>query len=317
MGAGFFFGEVALLKPGEVRMATVAANTDVECLELGRDQFERLVGSNMAELMNREAAKRKREAIASASQNESASLFESLTLGAVLGAGGYGKVRVATTSEGQAYALKSMSKAHIMKRNQVEHTKSERDILSFCDHPFLPYLIGTFQTVGEIFLLQELILGGELFSLIHDDGEEQRVKIGGREARFYSAVIVSALSYLHEHLIVHRDIKPENVLIDDRGYPKLIDFGFSKVLQESATYTFCGTPEYLAPEIIRATGHDLPVDWYAFFLSPPPCAISSIFRSMRARSHAEHAVAGFSDCAHTTYATCMRIAQVGTGYTHL
>uniref|UniRef100_A0A7S2JMW5 Protein kinase domain-containing protein n=2 Tax=Haptolina brevifila TaxID=156173 RepID=A0A7S2JMW5_9EUKA len=180
-------------------------------------------------------------------------------MGATLGKGSYGHVSVVTTPDGKAYALKAMDKDVLEKRNQVEHVKSERDILSFCDSPFLPYLIGTFQTIKYVYLVQELILGGELYTIIHDKPD---ITIGVTEARFYGACIVAALSYLHDQLIAHRDLKPENVLIDARGYLKLIDFGFAKVIEEPPTRTFCGTPEYLAPEIVSNKGHGLPVDWW-------------------------------------------------------
>jgi serine/threonine protein kinase len=102
----------------------------------------------------------------------------------------------------------------------------------------------------------EICLGGELFSLLRLAG---RLEEG--HARFYSAIVVSAFSYLHERYICHRDLKPENLLFDNEGYLKLVDMGFAKVVRER-TWTLCGTPEYLAPEIIGNKGHNSAVDWW-------------------------------------------------------
>ena len=104
-------------------------------------------------------------------------------------------------------------------------------------------------------MLMSLALGGELFSILRE-----RNKFDEPTARFYAANVCSAFEYLHESRIVYRDLKPENLLLDADGYLKVVDFGFAKVI-EDRTWTLCGTPEYLAPEIISNKGHGLGVDW--------------------------------------------------------
>jgi len=242
--------------------------------------------------MAREAARRARQA-AMAAMGVGIRV-DQLVHGDVLGHGSFGKVRVVSVpgthataaedvhhnpgkklrrrskemlpfdqaesarSEEQAFALKTILKSRVVDAKEVEHLLSERAILACLDHPFLPYLVASWQTARELCLLQELILGGELFSRVHAIG-----KLDVPSARFYAGCCVEALTYLHDLDIVHRDVKQENLLIDEHGYLKLIDFGFAKVLENGHTYTFCGTPDYLAPEIIAGTGHGKPVDWWA------------------------------------------------------
>jgi serine/threonine protein kinase len=124
-------------------------------------------------------------------------------------------------------------------------------------HPFIVNLIATFQDPKRICVLLEYVNGGELFSYLRNEGQlsDQTVKI-------YSGEIVLAFEYLHDKLIAYRDLKPENILIDSAGFMKVTDFGFAKVV-EDRTWTLCGTPEYLAPEIIQSKGHNMGVDWWA------------------------------------------------------
>ena len=238
-------------------MASVTAVCDVELLVLQGAKLEKLLGISLEETMAREAARRARQAACAAMSSNVKT--DELAIGALLGAGTYGRVRVASTPDGkQAFALKSIIKSHIQDSKEVEHLLNERAILLCLDHPFLPYLVASWQTAKELCLLQELILGGELFSRLNAVG-----KLDIPAARFYAACTTEALTYLHDLDIVHRDLKQENLLIDEHGYLKLIDFGFAKVLDADFTHTFCGTPDYLAPEVIAATGHGKPVDWWA------------------------------------------------------
>lgn len=107
-------------------------------------------------------------------------------------------------------------------------------------------------------MVLELALGGEIFSLLRDRG-----RFDENGSRFYTACVVSAFIHMHDLKIVYRDLKPENLLLDATGHVKICDFGFAKQLDGGVTYTLCGTPEYLAPEIISNIGHGLPVDWWA------------------------------------------------------
>lgn len=147
--------------------------------------------------------------------------------------------------------------AQVVATNQVEHVLSERKLLSTSSHPFLLRLVAAYQDDGELHLVTELILGGQLFHLLQD-----RKYFDVTAARFYVANIASAFAYLGSLNIIYRDLKPENVLIDERGYLKVCDLGFAKIIDEH-TFTFCGTPDYMAPEIIRSEAHSTPCDWWS------------------------------------------------------
>merc|ERR1711933_350803 len=136
----------------------------------------------------------------------------------------------------------------------------EKNIMASLEHPFVVNLVSTFQDERALYMLIELVQGGELFSVIHT---ETRDGIPNANSRFYAACILESLSHLHHRSICYRDLKPENILIDQRGYCVLVDLGFAKVVVDK-TYTLCGTPEYLAPEIILSKGHDKGVDYWAF-----------------------------------------------------
>ncbi|GLH13847.1 Mitogen-activated protein kinase kinase kinase 7 [Gryllus bimaculatus] len=155
---------------------------------------------------------------------------------------------------------KVLSKKLIMKRNEAKHIMSERNVLlKNLHHPFLVGLHYSFQTPDKLYFVLDYVNGGELFFHL----QRERVFSEAR-SRFYSAEIASALGYLHAHGIVYRDLKPENLLLDSVGHVILTDFGLSKegLLPTDTTNTFCGTPEYLAPEVLRKEGYDKSVDWW-------------------------------------------------------
>lgn len=178
-----------------------------------------------------------------------------------VGTGSFGRVRLVKIKEGvdttTPFALKILQKRKVMELHQVVHVKHEKDLLEQISHPFIVNFFTSFQDEKRLFMLLEYVNGGELFSLMRKHG---RLAIG--HARFYSGQIVLAFEYLHSLCIVYRDLKPENLLINSDGNIKITDFGFAKLLEER-TWTLCGTPEYLAPEIIQSKGHGLPVDWWA------------------------------------------------------
>ena len=153
-------------------------------------------------------------------------------------------------------AIKIMKKIEILKSKQADHIANEIKILSMIEHPFVVHFGGFTQDEKYLYIALELINGGELFTYLRGVG---RFPID--QARFYIAQIISIFEYLHGKNIIYRDLKPENILIDKSGYLKLTDFGFAKVI-DGRTYTLCGTPEYLAPEIILNKGHGKPVDWW-------------------------------------------------------
>ena len=177
----------------------------------------------------------------------------------VVGTGSYSTVKlVIHKSTNVPVVLKIMSKSLIIKKGQVEHIKNERAILTIVKSQFIEKLIATFQTPISLYYVLEYIPGGELFKLLND-----RSVLPVEEVVFYAAEIVCALRYLHSIYCVFRDLKPENVLIASDGHLKLADFGFAKLLKsEGKTFTLCGTPEYMAPEVIERGGHGLSTDWW-------------------------------------------------------
>lgn len=179
----------------------------------------------------------------------------------VIGKGSFGKVMlVKKHGEEKIYAMKVLEKENIIRRNQVEHTRTERNILGVVKHPFIVQMKYAFQTTKKLYFVLEYCPGGELFFHL---GRAGRFSEG--RARFYTAQIVLALEYLHQQGVIYRDLKPENVLLDDLGNIKLTDFGLSKTgINDNVSATsFCGTPEYLAPEILTRSGHGWAADWWS------------------------------------------------------
>jgi serine/threonine protein kinase len=154
-------------------------------------------------------------------------------------------------------AIKMLKKSAIIRMKQIDHIRSEKTILSSIDHPFIVNLIGSFQDSRYLYLVMEYVIGGEFFTYLRKVG-----RLGNDAACFYAAQIVLIFQYLHSKDIVYRDLKPENLLLDSKGNIKITDFGFAKKL-EYRTWTICGTPEYIAPEILLNKGHGKPVDWWA------------------------------------------------------
>jgi len=181
-------------------------------------------------------------------------------LGETLGTGTFGRVRLVSFRSGQKehwFALKMLKKSEVIRLKQVEHIKAEKSILLQIAHPFIVNLYAAFQDERYLFMLMEYVIGGELFSQLRKVG-----RFSSETARFYACEITLAFQYLHGKNIVYRDLKPENLLIDREGHLKITDFGFAKEVVDR-TWTLCGTPEYLAPEIIQGKGHGKGVDWWA------------------------------------------------------
>ncbi|XP_062506624.1 serine/threonine-protein kinase Sgk2-like [Corticium candelabrum] len=179
----------------------------------------------------------------------------------VIGKGSFGKVLLARHKEnGQYYAIKVLQKVSIMKRNEVKHIMSERNVLlKNVKHPFLVGLQYAFQTPDRLYFVLDYVNGGELFYHLQRERHFHETR-----ARFYAAEITSAVGYLHSLNIVYRDLKPENILLDAEGHVRLTDFGLCKegIEPGMTTATFCGTPEYLAPEVLRKQEYDRAVDWW-------------------------------------------------------
>eukprot|EP00049_Salpingoeca_infusionum_P009717 m.165060 g.165060 ORF g.165060 m.165060 type:complete len:517 (+) comp14418_c0_seq1:373-1923(+) len=186
--------------------------------------------------------------------------MEDFKIISVIGKGSFGKVMVVEKLDtGRAYALKKLNKTYLRDKGEIEHTMSERKILEQHSSPFLVSLKFSFQTADKVYFVLDYVSGGELFVHLQKEGafSEER-------SRFYAAMLVLALDHLHSHEIIYRDLKPENILIDMNGYIKLTDFGLCKenIKQFEKTNTFCGTPEYMAPEILQQKGYGLEVDWW-------------------------------------------------------
>ena len=161
------------------------------------------------------------------------------------------------------FALKCLLKAQLIASKQQRSVMNEKTVMARLDHPFILKLAATYKDDLRLYMLLELVLGGELFVLLHRSKRKQRVEyIAEPHARFYSGHVTLALEHMHGRSVVYRDLKPENLLIDEHGYLKVIDFGFAKVV-ETRAYTLCGTPEYLSPEQVSGKGHNKATDYWS------------------------------------------------------
>ena len=184
--------------------------------------------------------------------------FERLKL---IGKGSFGDVfLVKLKSNEKIYAMKILDKEKIKSYDQEEHTKSERDLMVKINCPFIVDIKYAFQDKQYLYMVTEFMQGGEMFFHLL---KEKRFK--NEKAKFYLVEIILAIEFLHKNNMMYRDLKPENVLLDKNGHIKIADFGLSKILsrENEKTYTICGTPQYLAPEILSSEGYDNAVDWWS------------------------------------------------------
>jgi serine/threonine protein kinase len=195
----------------------------------------------------------------------------------LLGKGSFGKVLlVKNNKDNNFYAMKILNKSNLIRITQIEHAKTEREILEKINHPFIVSLQFAFQTEDKLYLITDFMQGGELFFHL-----KKEKKFSLKRARLYICEILLGLEHLHKNNIIYRDLKPENILMDKDGHIKLADFGLSKHLKNNSehnnkqqhdtnncnscqAYTVCGTPDYLAPEILMGTGYDKTVDYWSF-----------------------------------------------------
>ncbi|KAM3965673.1 cGMP-dependent protein kinase for isoform 3-T5 [Aphomia sociella] len=256
---GDFFGEKAL-QGDDLRTANIICDSPegCTCLVIDRETFNQLI-STLDEIRTKykdegESRQRLNEEFANLRLSD-------LRIIATLGIGGFGRVELVQIhgDTSRSFALKQMKKAQIVETRQQQHIMSEKEIMSEMNCEFIVKLFKTFKDRKYLYMLMETCLGGELWTILRDRGQ-----FDDATTRFYTACVVEAFHYLHSRNIIYRDLKPENLLLDSKGYVKLVDFGFSKKLQASRkTWTFCGTPEYVAPEVIMNRGHDISADYWS------------------------------------------------------
>ncbi|KAG8236997.1 hypothetical protein J437_LFUL016516 [Ladona fulva] len=303
LGRGDYFGEQALLKEDHRTASVIALSPGVECLTLDRDSFIQLIG-DLSELQEKdygdkldydlkklgnsgsipsstavtapvqstpstEGLQGQDSFILSNTDSETTDVdpeyvdiqIDDLEVVGTLGVGGFGRVELVRHCRNLtlSFALKCLKKQHIIDTQQQEHVFSEKAIMMSCRSPFICRLYKTYRDTKYVYMLLEACLGGEVWTVLRDRGLFE-----DSTTRFITACVVEAIEYLHARNIVYRDLKPENLMLDGRGYVKLVDFGFSKRLGlSSRTWTFCGTPEYVAPEVILNKGHDRAVDYWS------------------------------------------------------
>jgi protein kinase A len=253
LGPGDYFGDKSIQAvDSAISHQTITAVEKTTCGVLTKSAIESVIGH---------IPRLGKAAQAMTTKIDRSIQFKDLVKFRILGVGTFGKVWLASHKKtGKPYALKMLNKREIIGHHQVEGVIREKNIMTSIDHPFVITLISTFQDDKHLYMLLELVQGGELFSVIHT---ESRDGIPNPNSRFYAACILESLAHLHHRHITYRDLKPENILIDALGYCVLVDLGFAKIVMDK-TYTLCGTPEYLAPEIILSKGHDKGVDYWAF-----------------------------------------------------
>lgn len=273
---GDYFGERALLT-GEVRDATCTAATDVIFLELSKETFDNMLGP-LQELMSTESQRRddqnavamKKAAVRktmSATLKPVISSLSDIRVMRTIGTGTFGRVKFVQHKDGRVMAMKCMFKSQISAAQQENNIMYERNCMAEMNHPFVLKLFGTFQDADQLYMLLECVMGGELWSLLYSKDALQRTTLGGireNDARFYVACTLSGFAHIHSHGYAYRDLKPENLLVDSDGHIRICDFGFAKCLEDGEkTTTLCGTPEYLAPELVLSRGHCRAVDYWA------------------------------------------------------
>lgn len=182
----------------------------------------------------------------------------------VIGSGGFGKVyQVRLKATNTILAMKVLNKKSIVEADEVEKLRTEKSILTKLDSPFLVKLHYSFQSPTKIMFVMEYVNGGELFFHL----QQQEAGFTPERVKFYAAEILSGIEYLHSRGIIYRDLKPENVLIAADGHVRMTDFGISKEglnAKDDRTATFCGTPEYLAPEVLQGKKYGKEIDWWSY-----------------------------------------------------
>lgn len=247
LSKGGYFGERALLcdEPRAASVQVLSDSADVWSIE--RSTFKRIVKGRLKEHLMQAVV-----------LHEPQVTLKDLKHIRILGKGSFGVVRLVEHKRtGARYALKRINKTGGVLPPELLY---ECEMLAELDHPLMVYLVNTMETPKNVYMLTELLNGGDLFGALKKLGWA----LPAEQARFYAGCMAICLEALHSRGIVYRDLKPQNIMLDSQGYPKLIDFGTAKRLKGCRTFTAIGTPYYIAPEILEGKGYGTEVDMWSF-----------------------------------------------------
>lgn len=255
-----YFGELALMSKSLTRYATVRTLTPCRTLELDQKDFVELMGPLGSVLKKRAKSyllRKNHVQPHSARRVPSVKNVEDFKTHGILGQGAFGYVTlVSDPTDDYVYALKAIRKHKLVERHQENIILREKKVMLMLNHRRLVTLHRTYKDECRVYFLLDACLGGELFTLL------RRCKyFKEKVARFYSACVVEGFEYMHAQDVIFRDLKPENLILDVNGYLKIADFGFAKIVREK-TFTLCGTPDYISPEILTGRGHGKGTDWW-------------------------------------------------------
>ena len=224
------------------------------------------LGGGKEELMRTDDSNTKLDEVSNDNQDQALNVkvtyndFEPIKL---LGRGSFGEVLLVRLKANQkVYAMKILNKTLLKIKKQELHTKTERDLMVKINCPFIVNIKSAFQDSSKLYIVSEFMQGGDMFFHLHDG---RIITFNNEKTKFYILELVLALEFLHKNNMVYRDLKPENILLDDKGHVKLTDFGLSKILEDESdkAFTICGTPQYLAPEVLLKKGYNKAVDWWS------------------------------------------------------
>ena len=194
-------------------------------------------------------------------KNKRSITFEDFEILKLIGKGSFAKVYLVKSKTNQKiYSMKKLNKSFIKSNKQEQHIINERILLAKMDSPFLVKLYCCFQDNKNLYFIMEFLQGGELFFHLR-----REARFDDEKTCFYMAELILALDFLHKNNIIYRDVKPENILLDNEGHIKLTDFGLIYMYsgKNEKAFTICGTPYYIAPEILEKKGYDDAVDWWS------------------------------------------------------
>jgi cGMP-dependent protein kinase len=249
LGEGNCFGEISLLR-NEVHSATVKACSFVSAYTFSKEDFNKAVDKNMLDFLQKKIAL----------QDNFSIKIDDLYYLKNLGEGKFGAVSLVHNMK-NVYAIKAVNrKAAEKQKILIKYIQKERNILLILDHPFIIKLVKTLKNEDYIFYLMEYV-NGLVLSKYLENRAENRVK-SPFEMQFYIASLLLIINYLNSKRIAHRDIKPDNIMVDEKGYLKMIDFGTALVIKDFTT-TITGTPHYIAPEVLLGKGYNFSSDYWS------------------------------------------------------